>query len=116
MRPALAVGCDQQIRTWLCEAGYRTETCERFPEARARLQAGQPEVVVASIRLGEFNGLHLAMLARTWLPGVHVAMISDWDDPVLRAEAARLGAAYLVKPVDGDELLTALQQRSAREI
>jgi DNA-binding NarL/FixJ family response regulator len=74
------------------------------------LQTGHPEVVVASIRLGEFNGLHLAMLARNWLPDAHVAMISDWEDPVLRAEAARLGAAYLVKPVDGVQLLTALQR------
>ena len=56
---------------------------------------------------GRFNGLHLGILARQARPDVRLVFISGWDDPVLRRDAAELGALYLQKPIRAAELLAA---------
>ena len=39
-----------------------------------------------------------------------IVVFSGYDDPVLRQEAGRLGAAYLVKPVTAEQLLTLVDE------
>ena len=57
------------------------------------------------MRLGAFNGLQLAMLARDVRADVRVVVFSGFDDPVLKEEARRIGASYLVKPVSGHTIV-----------
>lgn len=66
------------------------------------------DTVVVDVRLGEFNGLQLAHVARRYRPEARIVVISAWDDPVLKMEAASLGAVYLVKPFTALELLNAI--------
>ena len=61
--------------------------------------------MITDVRLGAFNGLQLAILARAVRPDTRVVVFSGFDDPVLKEEARRIGAAYLVKPVSGQDLL-----------
>jgi len=61
------------------------------------------------VRLGDFNGLQLAILARQRYPNARIVVMSAWDDPVLKRDAAQCGASYLVKPFNAPQLLTAIE-------
>jgi two-component system response regulator YesN len=70
------------------------------------------DVLITDVRLGAFNGLQLAVLARDQNPEIQLIVFSGFDDPVLRQEAERLGAVYLVKPVTSRQLLELIRNRA----
>ena len=84
--------------------GYDVVPFQRFEEARTFLEKRTPDALVVDVRLGTYNGLQLAHLARQASPHMVLVAISGFDDAVLRAEADRAGATYLVKPLAFDEL------------
>lgn len=93
----------------LVEAGgYEVDTRASFQEARDYLLAHAPDILVTDVRLGAFNGLQLAMLMRAEHPRCPIVVLSAYDDPLLRQEAAHCQAAYLTKPVSKKELLVCL--------
>ena len=51
----------------------------------------------------------VAVMARDIQPNIQVIVFSGFDDPVLRADAERIGATYLVKPVPSSYLIQLLQ-------
>jgi DNA-binding NtrC family response regulator len=84
--------------------GYDVVTFSRFEDARAFISTRTPDALVVDVRLGSYNGLQLVHLAKQASPHIAVVAMSGFDDSVLRAEAERAGAAYLVKPLDLDRL------------
>lgn len=86
-------------------AGHYAVACRTFADARQRLLAETFDVMITDVRLGAFNGIQLAVIARDTNPRMKVIVFSGFDDPVLREEAEHLGASYLVKPVSSAELL-----------
>ena len=86
-------------------AGREAVGCSSFQEGRSRLLAEDFRCLIADVRLGEFNGLQLAVIARERRPGMGIIIFTGFDDPVLREEAAHLNARYLVKPVTSEQLL-----------
>ncbi len=91
------------------EAGHNVVACSTFEEGREALRTQFFDVVLTDVRLGAFNGLQLALIARDLHPTTKVIVYSGFADPVLQAEAERVGAVYLVKPVGGLELLRIIQ-------
>jgi DNA-binding response OmpR family regulator len=91
-------------------AGLEVVACRSFEDARARILDEEFDALVTDVRLGAFNGLQLAVIARNRLPNLAIVVFSGFDDPVLREEASGLGAAYLVKPVTGERLLQELER------
>jgi len=87
------------------EAGENVFACATFEEGRTALRTRYFDALLTDIRLGAFNGLQLAVIARDLYPSIGVIVYSGFADPVLRAEAERVGAVYLVKPVPSGELL-----------
>jgi YesN/AraC family two-component response regulator len=81
-----------------------------FEEARHHITAARPDIVVTDVRLGAFNGLQLALLAKDVRPDARVVVFSGYDDPVLKEEARRIGATYMVKPVSGQALVKELRR------
>jgi DNA-binding response OmpR family regulator len=71
----------------------------------------KPDVVVADVRLGEYNGLQLAVQARALDPVPAIIVTSGFDDPVLKAEAERLGATFLMKPLEPAKLLELISSK-----
>jgi DNA-binding response OmpR family regulator len=92
-------------RAWLRAAGY--DVCMRTTfSAGVRCLQRDPDLVIADVRLGAFNGLHLAMRAIwTGIP----AIVMGFEDGVLRREAAAMGAAYLAGHVDARALLAMVE-------
>ena len=86
------------------EAGGR-RAYGSFEEARRVLQTTRFDALITDVRLGEFNGLQLAVIGRDTYPDIRLIVFSGFDDPVLRTEAEHVGATYIVKPVTGARLL-----------
>ncbi len=113
----LVVDDDQQVLRYLTEilqdAGYDTLACSRIQDAKALLATTRPALLLTDIRLGAFNGLQLGFFARDHHPGLPVIVLTGYEDPTLREEAARWGGAFLVKPVTRQALLAAISQAIA---
>jgi DNA-binding NtrC family response regulator len=105
----LVVDDEPQVLEYLTSAltrsGYQATPCLKYEEAKAALAAGKPDLLLTDIRLGAFNGLQLAILATQKYPGTPVIILTGYEDPTLRDEAARAGATFVMKPVRLDDLL-----------
>ena len=81
-------------------AGLASEVCEASDghEAVAVCAAQRPNWVLMDFRMKPMDGLRATAEIKTRFPGTHVAIVSQYDDVELRAEAARVGAcAYVLK-------------------
>lgn len=96
----------------LTEADYEVVAAARFEDARRHLTREKFDVLLTDIRLGAFNGLQLAVLAKDLNPDIRLIVFSGFDDTVLRDEVANLGATYLVKPVAFARLSELMQGRT----
>jgi DNA-binding NtrC family response regulator len=92
------------------DAGFSVVPASSFAEAHRLLPFVRPDVLVTDIRLGEYNGLQLVVQAGTLQPAPGVIVTSGFEDPVLVAEAARLGATFLVKPVQPSRLVALISE------
>jgi DNA-binding response OmpR family regulator len=112
-KSVLVVDDDRQVLKYLTEllreSGYDTVTCERFADAKTLLSTTRPDLLLTDIRLGAYNGLQLAIFAQSKHPGIPVIVLTGYEDPTLRKEAAASGATFLVKPVKRVELLAKIE-------
>ena len=101
----------------LTAAGFKVSATDNYHEAKALLLTDPPLLLVTEIRLGAFNGLQLALRAGSagsMRPRTTVVVTSGFEDPVLRYEAERAGATFVLKPFTGDELLAAVYRTALR--
>jgi DNA-binding response OmpR family regulator len=97
------------LSRFLSDAGFQVVPCSTFEDAKREIATLRPDILITDVRLGAYNGLQLALLARDVRPDVRVVVFSGFDDPVLKQEARRIGATYLVKPVSGHALVEELR-------
>src|SRR5262245_41249867 len=76
------------------EAGWLTTSHDSFAGARRELTRQQFDAVVGNIRLGGFNGVHLAYVAKQGRTSATVILYCATNDPVLVREARSAGAFY----------------------
>lgn len=100
----------EAIEMALAARGKDVEACSTFEAGRRALRSGRFDALITDVRLGAFNGLQLAVIARDEQPHIRIIVFSGFEDPVLRSEAAAVGADYLVKPVTGTELVAVLDK------
>ena len=98
----------------LSGAGFRVSATDNYLDAKEVLTTHPPLVLVAEIRLGAYNGLQLALRARTSTPPVAVIVTSGYADSVLQRDAERAGATFAQKPLDAAELLAAVYRTVLR--
>jgi DNA-binding response OmpR family regulator len=95
---------------WLKEAEYETTAATTFLEARAALDTGAFDVLIADVRLGAYNGIHLVLLARHRTPQIRTIVTHTATNGSLETEARRAGAhVYLPKPLTRWVLLSAVE-------
>lgn len=80
----------------LTDAGYDIVTTSNVPSALQVLAESQPDLLITDVRLDMYNGLHLVAMAPRPIPAI---VVTGFPDPSIEADARRLGADYLVKPV-----------------
>lgn len=114
----LIVDDDRDLLYLLTEAfqnaGYQVVAESDFASARRSLRTHRLTALLTDVRLGEYNGIQLALLARELHPEIKVVVFSGFDDPVLREEAERVGAPFLVKPVSSEVLVNLLRDSVPR--
>jgi DNA-binding response OmpR family regulator len=98
------------IDQWLTVAGYAVVACGSFQTARHHLGDVPPDILLTDVRLGAFNGIQLVILAKEQDPQMDTIVMSAFDDPALRKEAAQCGAEYLTKPFTREQVLAAIQK------
>ena len=89
----------------LSSAGYDAASMGSFEDASRSMATSPPDVLVTAVRLGRFNGLHLALRARAEHPSLPVVVLGEDGDSGLAAEAGRLGARFVAKSHVGRELV-----------
>lgn len=87
-------------------SGFEVVEARTFQEARRILREHTPGLLVTEVRLAGFNGLQLIITSPKPVPSV----VLGEEDAVLRAEAKRLGATFLAKPVAQAHLLVAIER------
>ena len=100
----------EMVDRWLSRAGHHVTAFTRFEDARHFLTHTTPDVLIADVRLGAFNGIHLALHLRDREAGIPILVVSAFDDAVLRDEVARCGGTFLLKPLSGPALLARVQE------
>ena len=102
-RSVLVVSRDRRrqsdVEGWLRSIGYDVTTASDFDTARRYIDTAPPDILVTDVKLGAYNGLHLAI----WLRGRGLkskAILIGEVDPVLQEEAARTQATYVAVPLD----------------
>ena len=98
----------EMVSTILAEAGYQTITASTLHSAIDALEEHQPDLLITEVRLQKYNGLHLIAIAPNPVPAI---VLTGYRDTVLEAEARRLGADFLVKPVPPLNLLLAVREK-----
>jgi DNA-binding response OmpR family regulator len=86
----------------LAGASYRVLTAHDVPCARDVLADQHPDLLITDIRLGDYNGLQLIAMAAETIPAI---VLTGYPDASIEADARRLGATYLVKPIVPTALL-----------
>ena len=90
-------------------AGHDVVVRTDFQSAKAELDQQPPDVLVAQIRLGAFNGLHLAIRAHGRGLPTQTILVGE-PDAVLEDEARQQHARYLTWPVDEETLAATVQE------
>jgi DNA-binding response OmpR family regulator len=102
--PNVWAACSTRVA--LRVAGYDVRVRSTFESGARCLVRKKPDLLIADVRLGAFNGLHLAM--RSLSIGIP-AIVVGGEDAVLKREAGLMGATYLTAPVDGRALMALVE-------
>jgi len=100
----------------VASAGHDVVVFAQFESAKTYLATTQFDVLVTDVRLGAYNGLQLAMFAKLEHPETTAIVLSGFDDPVLRKDAASIGARFCLKPVGTDALLDGIASPPTQSI
>jgi DNA-binding response OmpR family regulator len=94
----------------LARAGYRTQSTRSFEEGSRAMRDDPPDLLIADVRLGAYNGLQLLVTSPKRVPTI---IMTGFPDPVLEADARHLGAQFILKPVAPDALLSLVEAQLA---
>lgn len=108
MSHVLIVEDDRDTRTmmaaWIGTQGYAVSQAGSLQEARAKLAAHEPDLVLLDLHLPDGSGLALLRDAKG-APACDVVLITGYATLDTSIEAMRLGAVdYLLKPVSSQQL------------
>jgi FixJ family two-component response regulator len=100
----------QGLRALLTNAGYEVDAAGTFAEARRALAEHPPDLLITDLRLGEYNGLQLVAAVPLGTPSI---VVTGFPDAVLGADALKLGAHYITKPIDAQSLMNLMDEALA---
>jgi len=95
--------------------GYRVTTAESGREALKRLEVARPDLVLTDLRMDEMDGLALFQEIQRRLPGLPVILLTAHGSIPDAVNATQQGVfGFLTKPVDRDELFSAIDDALAQ--
>ncbi len=111
--PIIVVEDEMGARTTLCaileDAGYCVIGLEKGSAAMEMIRQRSFEAIITDIRLPDVGGMEILELAKEINPDAAVIMITGYASVETAVDAVNQGAfAYFVKPVNPDEIKTAI--------
>lgn len=92
----------------LSRDGLHVTVAAEFSQAKQLLISNPPSVLLAAVRLGLYNGLHLVVHGTAIKPDMAVLVLSADADPLLQLDAESLGATFMVKPIGERDLFAVM--------
>jgi CheY-like chemotaxis protein len=89
----------------LASGGHTVTAVKSFEAASLPASRSRPDLLVTAVRLGRFNGLHLAVRFRADYPGLPIVVIGDETEVGLPAEARQLQARFLPRSTAPERML-----------
>jgi hypothetical protein len=109
-----------RLRAIAENTNYRVFGCEGFEDARDELRRGRAiSALIANVRLGEYNGIHLVYLGKVHHPGLRALVYARPHDAMLAREAQRAAAFYQrqgLMPSLGSFLRAGLPSQDGRNV
>jgi CheY-like chemotaxis protein len=99
----------RRVEAMLKREGYRVVASTSFVRAKKLLESKTPDLLITAIRLGAYNGLHLAIGSHFDHPEVPILITHTSEDAVALAEARRYGASFIVAPLSNPRFLPAVK-------
>jgi FixJ family two-component response regulator len=94
----------------LSSVDLETETFRNPTEFLRYAQTHRPAVALVDVCMPQMSGLEVQSQLRRISPSTRVIVFTGKDDPLVRSTALNTGAsAFLTKPFDDEELLTAVR-------
>lgn len=94
------------LRTGLEKEGYTVQTVTDGPEARDRVLAQQPDLLILDLGLPNLDGVEVLRATDGRIPGTSIIVLTGRSKVPLKIECLNLGADdYLVKPFSMHELV-----------
>ena len=117
--PRVLVVDDEPLVTRSCQRilggeGYEVETIESGREGMERAFAQAFDLVLADLRMPDFDGMELVRALRRQRPGTAIVIITGYGTVSSAVEAVKLGVAdYIEKPFEPDQILKAAKRALA---
>lgn len=103
------------IAHFLRLSGYEVHEAENGETAVSLLSTMQVDVVISDLNLpGKLNGIDILDAVKTITRKIEAILITGRGSEEVKSKANSLGAAYLEKPVQLQELESTLQRRVGR--
>jgi two-component system response regulator RegA len=94
--------------------GFTVASALSVEQARQQMAKKRPDCAVIDLRIGSDSGLTLVRELAALSPPARSVVLTGYGSIATAVEAIKLGAVqYLTKPVEVDEILTALQHTTA---
>jgi DNA-binding response OmpR family regulator len=97
------------LATALREEGCDVTEATSFEEGKRLWALERPAMLIADVRLGEFNGLQLLLRAKADREDIKAVITSTVPDRVLEVDTHRFGGTFLIKPVRPPEIIKMLR-------
>lgn len=109
-RKVLIVDDDDATRHGLCalvtEAGFAAIPAATLTEASEALTRESPDLIITDVRLKGYNGMQLLTMGARPIPAI---VVTGFPDRMLEADAHKMGADYLEKPLSPASLLALIR-------
>ena len=102
-------GVSEVVGLLLEREGYDVQRAGSVKEARTRVDAAEPDLVITDLKLPDGTGLEVIAAVRARRPRLPIIMITSYSSIESAIAALRGGAVdYVIKPFNNDEFLRAV--------
>jgi two-component system response regulator RegA len=107
----------QRLASAMQTRGFEVTTAESVQEGLRQVEQAAPAFAVVDMRLGDGNGLDVISALKRNRPEARAIILTGYGNIATAVNAVKLGAVdYLAKPVDADDVVSALLSREDRTI
>lgn len=98
----------------LSDRGHLVAALDSFEQARNLLDSVTPDLLIADVRLGAYNGLQLAARSRFDHPDVPVIVTSAQPDEIAAQQAERFDAMFIAAPLENPDFVPMVEAALAK--